>query len=200
MADAFRARAADRLDLEFQCEYRDMFLMHRGIERRDLSFHKTQLHSFARNREVAELRYAARLHRIEDRKEHVAANLRRQQNSVGGRLARLTKAGRARQAAQWERLEDRAAQLRGRATRQFNALTERQFQAEQKDRIFRARAMKQMREEHLHERRVHQMYHRDTREQRVDDLTRTMQRAEAERTPKHELQQHGRQQGRGIGR
>lgn len=58
--DGFRARAATFIDDRHQDERYNLILEHRRQEQRILAFHKGQLQSFTRNREVAELRYAQR--------------------------------------------------------------------------------------------------------------------------------------------
>ena len=63
-------------------------------------------------------------------------------------MAALTKKGREQQAAELQRLDDRAEQLQTQAGRNYKALTERQFQAEKRDRIRTAREMKDFRLDH----------------------------------------------------
>jgi hypothetical protein len=114
-------------------------------------------------------------------------------NSIGGRLEALTKKGRERQAAELQRLDDRAAQLQARAGRNFNALTERQFQAEQRDRINTAREMKEFRREHDDMRQQHIKDHQASREQKVEARTQQVRRHTAEQTLKLEMQRQAEQ-------
>lgn len=172
MADDFRTRAAAQVDENFRQIEADLFREHRRQEQRTLAFHLTQLQSFARNREIAEVRYLQRMKRIEGGYERAAASIHKRQNSVAGRLERLTKAGRERQAATWQALEDRRAMLDRRATALFQAQQERQFQAEQRDRILRAHELKFFRLDHLEERQQQRNHHHASREFLIQERVR----------------------------
>jgi hypothetical protein len=153
--DGVRTQAAAYIDGEHRRVHDDFIHEHRRQEQRMLSWEKSRLESHARNREVTELRYAQRLRTIEATRDRIADRMQARHNSIGGRLEALTKKGRERQAAELQRLDDRAAQLQTRAGRNFNALTERQFQAEQRDRIMTARELKDFRREHDDMRQQH---------------------------------------------
>jgi hypothetical protein len=199
MPDDMRTQAAAYVDSEFRRTQDDLFSEHRRQEQRQLSWHKASLQSFARNREAGEQRYVQRLRSIEQKRDHIAERLHRQHNSIGGRLEALTKKGRARQADQLARLDDRAAALTARATRQFEALKERQFEAEQRDRISYAQQLKFFRLDHYELRQQQAKHHEATREQKIDDRVQAM-RQTAERNLRQELQRvqsQDQQQARG---
>src|SRR3954452_17769357 len=139
MADDIRTQAATYIDGEQRRVHEDLIQEHRRQEQRLLSWEKSRLDSHARNREVSGLRYAQRLRTIEEKRDRIADRMQARHNSIGGRLEALTKKGRERQAGELQRLDDRAEQLQTRAGRNYQALTERQFQAEHRDRIRTAR-------------------------------------------------------------
>ncbi len=199
--DASRARAALFIDARHHDERENLSLEHRRQEKRELAFHKSQLQGFERNREISEMRYVQRLRSIEEKRDRIADRLHRQHNSIGGRIEGMTKAGRARQAAQLERLDDRAAALQGRAHRQFEAVKERQFHAEQRDRISRAREMKFLRQDHQQARQSHARQHEATRPQKIEERAKTLKRVEAEQALKQDLQRlQERDRGRSLSR
>src|SRR4051794_3148100 len=148
MADDIRTQAATYIDGEFRRVHDDLIHEHRRQEQRMLSWEKSRLESHARNREVAGLRYAPRLRAIEEERDRNAAHFRPRHNSIGGRLAALTKKGREQQAAELQRLDEHAERLQAQAGRNYQALTERQFQVEQRDRIRTARELKDFRHDH----------------------------------------------------
>jgi hypothetical protein len=191
--DGVRTQAAAYIDGEFRRVHDDLIHEHRRQEQRMLSWEKSRLESHARNREAAELRYAQRLRTIEARRDRIADRMQARHNSIGGRLEALTKKGRERQAAELQRLDDRAAQLQARAGRNFNALTERQFQAEQRDRIMTAREIKEFRREHDDMRQQHIKDHQASREQKVEARTQQVRRHTAEQTLKLEMQRQAEQ-------
>lgn len=194
--DAGRTRAATYIDSEFQDQQRNLTLEHQRQEQRLLASHKGQFESFARNRELSEARYLQRMQRIDRAYDRAAQAVEKRHNSIGGRLERLTKAGRDRQEATRQALEDRRLMVDRKATANFRALTERQFQAEQRDRISRARELKQFHQEHSDNRQQHARRHAETRDSRIDDRARTIQRAQAELSLRQELQNIN-QDGRG---
>jgi hypothetical protein len=191
--DGVRTQAAAYIDGEHRRVHDDLIHEHRRQEQRMLSWEKSRLESHARNREVSELRYAQRLRTIEARRDRIADRMQTRHNSIGGRMEALTKKGRERQAAELQRLDDRAAQLQVRAGRNFNALTERQFQAEQRDRINTAREMKEFRREHDDMRQQHVKDHQASREQKVEARTQQVRRYTAEQTLKLEMQRQAEQ-------
>lgn len=188
MADDIRTQAAAYIDGEFRRVHEDLTHEHRRQEQRMLSWEKSRLESHARNREVAELRYAQRLKTIEAKRDRIADRMQARHNSLAGRLEALTKKGRERQAAEMQRLDDRAAQLQRLAGRNYQALTERQFQAEMKDRLLSAREMKTFRHEHEEMRQQHIKDHQASREQKVEARTQNIRRYTAEQALKLELQ------------
>jgi hypothetical protein len=194
--DGGQARAAAYIDSQFQEQQRGLILEHRRQEQRLLAFHKGQLESFARNRETAEARYAQRLQRIERGYNRAAAAVENRHNSIGGRLERLTKAGREKQEATREALEERRAKLDRMAAVNFRALGERQFAAEQRDRISRAHEMKLFRQDHQDARQEHAQRHAVNRPRQVEERAQTMKRAEAEQALRQGIQ-HLHQQDRG---
>ena len=109
-------------------------------------------------------------------------------NSIGGRLEALTKKGRERQAGELQRLDDRATQLQARAGRNFQALTERQFQAEQRDRLLTAHEMKFFRLDHHEMRQQHIKDHQASREHKIETRTQEIRRHTAEQALKLEMQ------------
>jgi hypothetical protein len=193
-------RAMHDIDRQFQEAQHFQLLEHQRQERRLLAYHRGRLESFADNRATAEQRYIQRMRSIEERRDRIADRMHAQHNSLGGRLARLTKAGRERQAGELERLNERATQLQGRATRNFNALTERQFQAEQRDRISRAHEIKLFRQDNLDARQAQAKAHAQNRPRQIEERAQTLKRTEAEQALRQGLQelQHGR--GRTIAR
>jgi hypothetical protein len=193
MADDVRTQAATYIDGEFRRVHDDLIHEHRRQEQRMLSWEKSRLESHARNREVSQLRYAQRLRTIEARRDRIADRMQARHNSIGGRLEALSKKGRERQAAELQRLDDRATQLQTRAGRNFNALTERQFQAEQRDRIMTARELKDFRREHDDMRQQHIKDHQASREQKVEARTQQVRRYTAEQTLKLEMQRQAEQ-------
>jgi hypothetical protein len=172
MADDIRTQAATYIDGEFRRVHDDLIHEHRRQEQRMLSWERSRLESHARNREVSGLRYAQR---------------------IGGRLEALTKKGRERQAAELQRLDDRAAQLQARAARNYQALTERQFQAEQKDRIRTAREIKDFRRDHDDMRQQHIKDHQASREQKIETRAQDVRRYTAEQALKLEMQRQAEQ-------
>jgi hypothetical protein len=89
--------------------------------------------------------------------------------------------------------------LTARATRQFEALKERQFEAEQRDRISYAQQLKFFRLDHYELRQQQAKHHEATREQKIDDRVQAM-RQTAERNLRQELQRvqsQDQQQARG---
>jgi hypothetical protein len=193
MADDVRTQAAAYIDGEFRRVHDDLIHEHRRQEQRMLSWEKSRLESHARNREVSELRYAQRLRTIEAKRDRIADRMQARHNSLGGRLEALTKKGRERQAAELQRLDDRAAQLQVRAGRNFNALTERQFQAEHRDRIMTAREIKDFRRDHDEMRQQHIKDHQASREQKVEARTQQVRRHTAEQALKLEMQRQAEQ-------
>ena len=187
MPDDMRTQAVAYVDAEFRRTQDDLFREHRQQEQRQLAWHNSARQSFARNRELSEQRYLQRLKSIEERRDRIAERLHRQHRSIGGRLEALTKKGRARQAGILARLDDRAAALTARATRQFEAQKERQFEAEQRERILDARHVKSIRLDHLELRQQQARHHEETRERKIDDRVQAM-RQTAERNLRQELQ------------
>jgi hypothetical protein len=199
--DGVRTAAAAYIDGDFRRVQDDLTHEHRRQEQRELSYHKGQLEGFARNRETAELRYVQRLRSIEEKRDRVADKIKARHNSIGGRLTGMTKAGRERQSAELERLDDRAAVLQGRAHRNFHALSERQFQAEQTDRITRARQIKFFRQDHLDTRQQQTKDHQASREQQIEARAQEIRRHTAEQTLRMEMQRVQEQtRGRSMGR
>jgi uncharacterized protein YbjQ (UPF0145 family) len=125
---------------------------------------------------------------IEERRDRIADRIKARHNSIGGRLAALTKKGREKQAAELQRLDDRAEQLQARAHRNYQALTERQFQAEQRDRTLTAQHIKFFRLENLEMRQQHLKEHQASREQKIEARTQEIQRQTAERLLQAEMQ------------
>ena len=109
-------------------------------------------------------------------------------DSIGGRLAALTKKGRERQAAELERLNDRAHQLQAKAHRNYQALTERQFQNEQRDRMLTAHHVQFYRFENYQHRQEQIKLHQATREQKIEAKVQQIRRETAERLLRHEMQ------------
>src|SRR2546421_12895066 len=122
------------------------------------------------------------MRKIGPRGPGIATRITARHNSIGGRLAALTKKGREQQAAELQRLDDSATQLQARAGRNYQALTERQFQAEQRDRIRTAREMKEFRRDHDEMRQQHVKDHHASREQKVEARTQEVRRFTAEQT------------------
>ena len=200
MPDDMRTQAAAYVDAEFRRTQDDLFREHRRQEQRQLAWHNSARQSFARNRELSEQRYLQRLKSIEEKRDRIAERLQRQHRSIGGRLEALTKKGRARQADILARLDDRAAALTARATRQFEERKERQFEAEQRERIHDARHVKFIRLDHLELRQQQARHHEETRERKIDDRVQAM-RQTAERNLRQELQRlHSQDQQQTRGR
>src|SRR5438270_4529963 len=191
--DDIRTQAATYIDGEHRRVHDDLIHEHRRQEQRMLSWEKSRLESHARNREVSELRYAQRLRTIEAKRDRIADRMQARHNSIGGRLEALTKKGRERQAAELQRLDDRAERLQARAGRNFNALTERQFQAEHRDRIRTARELKDFRRDHDEMRQQHIKDHQASREQKVEARAQQVRRHTAEQTLKLEMQRQAEQ-------
>jgi hypothetical protein len=187
MPDPLRKDAAAYVDGEYRRIQNDLFSEHRRQEQRELAIYKTRLESFARNRELSEQRYTQRLRTIEEKRDRIEERLRRQHQSLGGRLEALTKKGRERQAGQLQRLDDRAAALTVRATRQLEARRERQFEAEQSNRIAYARQLKTLRQEHYGYRLEQTRRHIQTRDRKIDDRVRAM-KLNMERSLRQEFQ------------
>src|SRR3954447_21642661 len=171
MADDIRTQAVTYIDGEFRRVHDDLIQEHRRQEQRMLSWEKSRLESYARNREVAGLRYAQRLRTIEEKRDRIADRIQTRHNSIGGRMQALTKKGRERQAAELQRLDERAERLQAQAGRNYQALTERQFQAEQRDRIRTAREMKDFRLDHEKMRQQHIKDHQASREHKIEART-----------------------------
>jgi len=105
----------------------------------------------------------------------------------------LTKKGREQQAAELQRLDERAERLQTQAGRNYQALTERQFQAEQKDRIRTVREMKDFRRDHDEMRQQHIRDHQASRERKVEGRAQDIRRHIAEQTLRLELQRQAEQ-------
>jgi hypothetical protein len=187
MPDPLRKDAAAYVDGEYRRTQNDLFTEHRRQEQRELAMHKTRLESFARNRELSGQRYVQRLRTIEEKRDRIADRLHQQHRSLGGRLEALTKKGRERQADQLQRLDDRAATLTARATRQLEARKERQFEAEQSNRITYARQLKTLRQDHYGFRLEQTRRHIQTRDVKIDDRVRAM-KLSMERSLRQEFQ------------
>jgi uncharacterized protein YbjQ (UPF0145 family) len=186
--DDLRTVAARHVDGDFRRVHDDLIQEHRQQEQRILAWDKAALESHARNRELAGLRYVQRLRTIEEKRDRIADRIQARHNSVGGRLAALTKKGRERQAAELERLNDRAHQLQAKAHRNYQALTERQFQNEQRDRMLTATHIKFYRQENYDHRQEQLKLHQATREQKIDAKVQQIRRETAERLLRHEMQ------------
>jgi hypothetical protein len=199
--DGVRTRAAAYIDSQFRSEQHGWMREHQRQEQRMLAFHKSQLQSFANNRETAELRYVQRMQRmqrmqrIERGYQRAAVAVEKRHNSIAGRLERLTKAGRDKQEATREALDERRRKLDRMATANFRALGERQSRAEQAGRIARAREMKLFRQDHVDARRQQERMHQHNRPRQIEERSQTLQRAAAEQALKQGLQDL--QQGRG---
>lgn len=187
MPDPLRREAAAYVDGEHRRTQNDLFIEHRRQEQRELSMHKTRLESFARNRELSEQRYVQRLRTIEQKRDRIAERMQARHNSIGGRLEALTKKGRERQADQLQRLDDRAASLTARATRQLEVRKERQFVAEQSNRIAYARQLKTLRQDHYGYRVEQTRHHAATRDRKIDDRVRVV-KLSMERSLRQEFQ------------
>src|SRR3954453_9155353 len=94
MSDNIRTQAATYIDGEHRSVHDDLIHEHRRQEQRMLSWEKSHLESYARNREVSGLRYAQRLRTIEERRPRTPDRMQPRHNSIGGRLEALTKKGR----------------------------------------------------------------------------------------------------------
>src|SRR4051794_25220500 len=193
MADDIRTQAATYIDGEHRRVHEDLIHEHRRQEQRMLSWEKSHLESYARNREVSGLRYAQRLRTIEEKRDRIADRIQARHNSIGGRMQALTKKGRQQQAAELQRLDERAERLQAQAGRNYQALTERQFQAEQRDRIRTAREMKDFRHDHEEMRQKHIRDHQASREQKVEARAQNVRRHTAEQALKLELQRQAEQ-------
>lgn len=191
--DDIRTQAAAYIDGEFRRVHDDLIHEHRRQEQRMLSWEKSRLESHARNREMAELRYAQRLRTIEAKRDRIADRMKARHNSIGGRLEALTRKGRERQAAELQRLDDRAERLQARAGRNFQALTERQFQAEQRDRIRTARELRDFRRDHDDMSQRHIKDHQASREQKIEARAQAVRRHTAEQALKLEMQRQAEQ-------
>jgi uncharacterized protein YbjQ (UPF0145 family) len=187
MADDIRTQAATYIDGEHRRVHDDLIHEHRRQEQRMLSWEKSRLESHARNREISGLRYAQRLRTIEEKRDRIAERIQARHNSIGGRMQALTKKGRERQAAELQRLDERAERLQAQAGRNYQALTERQFQAEQRDRIRTARELKDFRRDH-EMRQKHIRDNQASREQKVEAQTQNIRRHTAEQTLRMEMQ------------
>jgi hypothetical protein len=187
--DDVRTRAAAYIDDVHKHNYDNLFEEHRRQEQRSLAQHKIQLQRYEDSRITTDDRYVQRLRSIESKHDRVADQMHKRHNSIGGKLAAMTKAGRQRQADELERLGDRARQLQARATRQYQALTERRLETEQRDRISRARELKFLRLDHLENRRDMQQRHEMNRPQQIEDRVKTLHRVAAEQSLRHELRQ-----------
>src|SRR5437764_11329163 len=104
MADDVRTQAATYIDGEFRRVHDDLIQEHRRQEQRMLSWEKSRLESHARNRELSGLRYAQRLRTIEAKRDRIADRIQARHNSIGGRLAAMTKKDREQQTAELQRL------------------------------------------------------------------------------------------------
>lgn len=194
-----RARAAALVDGTFRRNYQDSFREHLRQEQRQLAWHKDMLGSHARNREIAEARYVERMKRIERGYERAAEAVHKRHNSFAGRMERLTRAGRDRQEATRQALEDRRLTLERRETAQFNALRERQFKAEQQERIDIAQHMRFFRAEHLDERRVQRTHFEVSRDYLIDQRVNQMRQVQEQRL-RVMVQELERQHTRGLSR
>ena len=186
-------RAAVFVDGAFRSAQQDLVREHLRQEKRILAFHKGQLESFARNRELAEQRYVQRMQRIERGYQRAALAVDKRHNSLAGRLERLTKAGRVRQQTTLEALEERRAKLERTAGANFRRTSERQSQAEQCDRISRARELKLFRQDHLDARQQHRDHHEATRDIKIEVQVEKLRRA-AEQNLRQQMQQLRREQ------
>jgi hypothetical protein len=188
-----RTQAAAYVDAEHRRVHDDLFREHRRQEQRILAFHKGQLQGFERNREQAELRYLQKIKSLDEQQARAAAMLERQHRSIRGRFAGLTKAGRATQQERREAIAEDFDRQRMREHRNLEELKERQFEAEQADRISRAREIKFFRLDHLEDRQKQTRDHQASRELKIDARMQEMKRT-AEQALRHELHQLNRQQ------
>ena len=123
------------------------------------------------------------------RRRHLSAS----NAASGAGWPELTKAGRAQHQEQREALGERFERERFREHGNLEKLKERQFEAEQADRISRAREIKLFRLDHLEDRQKHTRDHQAGRELQIDARMQEMKRT-AEQALRHELQQLNRQQ------
>jgi hypothetical protein len=191
--DGGRTVAAAYVDGEFRRTHANLIHEHRRQEQRLLAFHKSQLQGWSRNHDDAELRHLQKIKSLDEQQARAAAMLERQQRGIRGRLAGLTKAGRAQQQEQREALGERFERERFREHGNLEKLKERQFEAEQADRISRAREIKLFRLDHLEDRQKQTRDHQAGRELQIDARMQEMKRT-AEQALRHELQQLNRQQ------
>jgi hypothetical protein len=111
--DGGRPAAAAYVDGEFRRTHADLIHEHRRQEQRLLAFHKSQLQGWSRNRDDSELRHLQKIKSLDEQQARAAAMLERQQRGIRGRMAGLTKAGRA---TQQERREARGSASRRRTS------------------------------------------------------------------------------------
>jgi hypothetical protein len=191
--DGGRPAAAAYVDGEFRRTHADLIHEHRRQEQRLLAFHKSQLQGWSRNRDDSELRHLQKIKSLDEQQARAAAMLERQQRGIRGRMAGLTKAGRATQQERREAIAEDFDRQRMREHGNLEKLKERQFEAEQADRISRAREIKFFRLDHLEDRQKQTRDHQASRELQIDARMQEMKRT-AEQALRQELQQLNRQQ------
>ena len=93
-----------------------------------------------------------------------AQELAKKQNSIGGRLSRLTKKGRDRQERERQGLAEKFENQRMKQHRDLAALQERQTANEQTARLRNGQELKAMREGHVAARDKQHVWQRDNRD------------------------------------
>lgn len=174
--DGLRKVAAAWIDGNFHERQQTLVREHRRLERNMLVWEQAQHKRSAWNAKEAEDRYLQRIRTIDERRDRIADRIYSQHNSIAGRLAAMTKKGRAAQAEQIERLDDRADQLRQQAGRNLSNLNDRMFRRDMEDRVFRARQIKLFRVDHMDARLTQTQRHQQSRDRMIDDRVQAMQR------------------------
>ena len=165
--DGSTHRAAD-VDEEFRRAYADLFREHRRQEQRLLTLHKSQLQSAEHSCAEAIARHDRRIQSLWAQEHRQKQELERQQPGIRGRLAGLTKLGRAEQQAKRRALAERFENARAKEHYELERQKERQVEIEQADRMTRAREIKRSRLEHLEERQKQARLHQGSHEFKMD--------------------------------
>ena len=176
----FRTRADDDIGRDFKRQNAEL------LQGQTLQFsaswrhRKREMDSFAENRAEAIKQHAARIEAINSGEVKAAQELAKKQNSIGGRLSRLTRKGRDRQEQERQGLAESFENQRMKQHRDLAALQERQTENEQKARLRNGQELKAMREGHVSAREKQHSWQHDHRERLIQQAV-TAQRDAATR-------------------
>lgn len=176
----FRTRADDDTGRDFKRQNAEL------LQGQTLQFsaswrqRQREIESFAANRAEAIRQHAARIEAIDSREVKAAQELAKKQNSIGGRLSRLTGKGRDRQQRERQGLAESFENQRMKQHRDLAALQERQTANEQKARLRNGQELKAMREGHVAAREKQHSWQHDHRERLIQEAV-TAQRDAATR-------------------